>query len=143
MLFRKRSQKLKRYAIRFCDQVRNDFPRKLWTTDNPVIKFYRLPGAANSKLLFGIGERNNKGLFIIEGFYNDERKEVEIYNTTKEKTDNLRRTIRHECIHFLLNKSGLPYKDSDDLFLLLAFMYDAKPYGLLKREDLLNQIMEI
>lgn len=132
MIYRKRTQKLKRYAIDFCDRVRRDFSAVNITTENPLIKFYRYGAftkCATPELEFA--EKTPGGDPIISGYYCNGI--IEIYDVTTETPAELKRTIRHECLHFLLDKSGLPNNDSDEVFINFAVIYDARPVALLTR----------
>lgn len=155
MIYKKRCQKLKRYARQFCDTVRQDFKdarqtRVKITSDNPALRFYRERGCvilSNEKIkeldLTGLELANKRatGEILIDGCYNDGI--IEVYNVTKENPKYLKRTIRHECLHFLLDKSGLPFNDNDNLFIMLAYLYEANPVELLKRPDLMSEINNI
>ena len=127
MLYKKRCRKLKKYAREFCDTVRRDFSRLPLTKDYPAIIFYRQLTCAPAETPgLEIAERTGDGRPIIDGYYSGGV--VEVYGVTKREPAELREIMRHECLHFLLEKSGLPYKDDDDIFLLLAIKYSARPY---------------
>lgn len=126
MIYEKRRQKLKKYAYSFCDTIRQELPKLQITKEHPTILFYRRPYSVFSDIPgSGIAEKTENGGTLIDGFYCDGR--IEIYNTARERPEELRRTIRHECLHFLLDRSGHPWKDADNLFILLALEYDARP----------------
>ena len=134
MLYKKRCRKIKKYIREFCDTVRRDFPQIPITGNSPVVKLYRhcvcVPTDTQG---LEFAEKTAEGRPIINGqYYNGI---IEIYGITERKPAELRETARHECIHFLLDKSGLPYKDSDDLFTLLAIAYNAQPTEVLKNPE--------
>lgn len=127
MLYKQRCRKLKKYAREFCDTVRQDFSKMPLTKDYPAIIFYRQQFCAAAEIPGAeIADKTGDGLPVVDGYYCGGV--VEVYGVTKENPDELRRTVRHECLHFLLDKSGLPSKDDDDIFLLLAIKYNARPY---------------
>lgn len=139
MITKKRTQKLKQYSVQFCDKVRADFPQIPFTLKNPRIKCFKEQGVTSDDKLQGIAEQTNKGLYLIDGEYIKEAGEIIIYNIIKEKPAELKTTVRHECLHFLLYESGLPDADETNEFLALALYYNARPYGLLKRLDLFDE----
>lgn len=138
MLYKKRRQNLKKYAREFINMVRQDFPKIPITSDTPTLKFYRFSvcvPASTPGLEYA--EKTAEGKPIINGqYYNGI---IEIYGITERKPAELRETVRHECIHFLLDKSGLPYKDTDELFMLLAIFYNAQPAGILENVSTCTQ----
>lgn len=144
MITKKRTQKLKRYALQFCEQVRADFPQIPLTSKNPTVKCFRAIGCTSDavQLLQGIAEQRDNGDFIIDGFHDQQGGVIDIFNIIKETPAELKRTVRHECIHFLLYESGLPCEDDANIFIALALNYDARPYGLLKRQDLLESLQK-
>ena len=135
MLYKKRYKKIKRYAREFCDTLRNSeilLTKGINLTDKcPTVKIYRQFGyTADFSDLFDFGEKTKDGELIIDGFYKDGV--IEIYGITKSSAETLKAVVRHECLHFMLHKSDLPYEDDDNLFNLLAFIYDASPTALIK-----------
>lgn len=116
MLTRKRTQKIKRYAKEFCKQVYRDYGNLGIVDATPVIKCYR-----------GIYETYDGTQ--IDGALIHSTGIVEIYNITKERPEALKQTVRHECLHFLLRKSNLPFEDDTEIFCILALNYNAFPYG--------------
>lgn len=135
---RMRKKRLKKYALDFCDMVFNDhFKNRLIPFNNriPKIIFYQEMGAIPSEK-FPEGIRNvsvetPERLTEIAGeYYNNT---VYIYGFSKRSLEEVKETIRHECLHFLLMGNGLPGKDEDELFLLLATEYDATPYYLIEK----------
>ena len=148
MKTRKRIQKCKRYANEFCDYVREDLiavdPRMkhLITSQNPAVKCFVFNACTDVDDIPQGVKLTPSGKFIVDGEYVAEESAIYIYNVFKCDPKELKRTVRHECIHFLLNKSGLPYKDTDEAFLCLAASYDARPYGLLYDKDTYNEIMK-
>lgn len=133
-------KQIREYAISFCDSVRNDFkffkilfPNR---TSNPEIFCFPEPGAvSNVEIIDGIAEETN-GNQLINGFYNATNKSIEIYNINHATDEELKKTIRHECCHFILHTYELPWDDTDEMFLKLATLYDANPWGFYKRPDL-------
>lgn len=145
MKYRKRTQKLKRYARAFCDQIRKDYPRidralQLKGIKRPVVRCYRF--GVSTKGTFKNAVYTAEGHMLINGYYNETNKEIEIFHVTKEKPEELRCTVRHECIHFILESCGLPFRDWDDLFLVLALKYDARPYELFGRREDLRELID-
>lgn len=102
----------------FCEKFKKDYPQIDCGDVFPIIKCY-------SKFALG-----NDGQ-IIEGYYNNKTNDIELFGVTRISAESLKENIRHECLHYLLHKAGLPYTDNDNLFLLLALSYNAKPYKLL------------
>ena len=151
MKTKKRIQKCKRYAKEFCDYVREDLiakdPRMKYfiTLQNPIVKCFVCKACTDiDNFSQGVppgAELAPNGKPIIDGEYVAEESAIYIYDVFECDPEELRRTIRHECIHFLLNKSGLPYKDTDKVFLNMATIYDARPYGLLYDQDKYNELM--
>lgn len=133
MIRNKRRKKYKRYARTFCDRVRNDYEKfRLFSTRYPEMRFYTAKGYT-TKGDFSYCDAPTQGDYTeIAGYCDAEKGYIEIYNFTKEKPDRLKRTIRHECLHFILGDIGLPNTDDDTLFLLLAIKYNADPYEILK-----------
>lgn len=139
MLTKKRSQKIKCYVKHFCNDVYTDFP-EFKNKVFPKVRLYReysYTTIDNNSPLKGMEDLtkpvpNIENSAIIEGFFDRENEVIEIYGITKETLDALRHTVRHECLHFILYKNGLPYKDEDSLFLTMAIKYNANPYQLLK-----------
>lgn len=144
MLTRKRAKKLRKYAKDFCDAVKSDFPELSLTAKKPLLRLYRRTGYASIAIkdeLSPLFEKAKGGQYVIYGNYDEEKGVIGLFNILKEKPDELKRTIRHECLHFLLKESGLPYEDSDKLFLIMAIMYDASPYMLLTKKGGNNEQM--
>lgn len=139
MITKKRTQKLKKYGLDFCNKVRADFPQIPFTEKNPQIKCFKEMCITSDNKLQGIAEQTKTGHYLIDGQHIEKRGEIHIFNIIKEKPAELKTTVRHECLHFLLYEAGLPYDDEADLFLALAIYYNARPYGLLKRLDLINE----
>lgn len=137
MLRNKRRRKYTEYARTFCDRVRNDFELlQRMQARYPKMKFYTEKGLAKD-IDFSYCNPFKKGDYTeISGFFCDTEKDcIEIYNFTREKPEYLKKTIRHECLHFILANCGLPYSDDEELFILLAIKYNANPYTLLKPEN--------
>ena len=131
MLYKKRCRKIERYARRFCDKVRSDFTAAggHLTADYPRIRVHRRFGVVPAEIKgLEAAEKTISGDSIINGLYFNGH--IELFGITKSKPEILKRTIRHECLHFLLEKSGLPCKDGDDIFIALAILYNANPYRL-------------
>lgn len=147
MKTKKRIQKCKRYAKEFCDYVREDLIAKdsrmkyLITLQNPVVKCFVSKACIDSDNIPPGAELAPNGKPIIDGEYVAEESAIYIYDVFECDPEELRRTIRHECIHFLLDQSGFPSNDTDEMFLCLATIYDARPYGLLYDKDTYNEIM--
>ena len=151
MKTKKRIQKCKRYAKEFCDYVREDliakYPRMKYfiTLQNPIVKCFVSKACTDiDNFPQGVppdAELAPNGKPIIDGEYVAEESAIYIYDVFECDPEELRRTIRHECIHFLLNQSGFPWNDTDEMFLCLAIAYDARPYGLLYDQDKDNEIM--
>ncbi len=59
---------------------------------------------------------------------------IQIYWTAKRTGAEIRRTIRHEMLHSILQQAGLPAHDADEAFILKAAYYDADPYILASNE---------
>lgn len=137
MIRRIKEQVLKMYAKRFCRTVKREQSRFITTSKNPTIKFYTQKCFAsindfedyNTNIL----EVDNEKV-LIDGFFCEADSTIEIYNVLSEKTAALKRTIRHECLHFLLRESGQQWSDTDKLFIILSVAYDANPYGLFNRK---------
>lgn len=136
MLKNKRKKKYTKYARTFCDRVRNDFEiLQRMQVRYPKMKFYTKKGLTKD-IDFSYCDPFKKGDYTeISGFYDTEKDCIEIYNFTREKPEELKKTIRHECLHFILASCGLPYSDNDELFITLAIIYNARPYALLKPEN--------
>lgn len=130
---RKRTKNLKKYAVAFCEQVRSDFPSLPLTSKRPIVCCF--PYKCFTNATFGGLEETEDGKCIIDGYYNDKEGIIEIYDIFYEDKEALKKTIRHECLHFLLHQSGLDYKDTDKVFLLFAINYNARPYGLFLMDD--------
>ena len=142
MLKLQREIMIKRYARQFCDQVRADFPILSLTDKNPKIKCFTLPGGtdAPTDAMEGITYTEN-GIYYLDGFFDHDRNIVEIYSITTTPPEELRETVRHECLHYLLFNSGHPHRDSDKLFLFLAANYKAAPYYLINHPETWNEIL--
>ena len=145
MKTQKRTQKLKRYSKQFCDQVRQDFPtlKQLAKTSYPIVKCFILHGKAETEKSYLTEEHFTllqDGTAEINGFFQYESKTIEVYAITERSAEELKETIRHECLHFLLYDAGLPFDDEDDIFLFLSIKYNALPYGLLARPDVIRRI---
>ena len=129
MLYKKRCLKLKKYADQFCDTVGRDFPR-LKAGNYPTVNCFRHPGTVpGNDARVKMAERTPDGRALIGGHYNNGI--IDIYGITG-NLEELKTTVRHECLHWLLDNKGYPYDDSDAIFLLLAILYDANPYGILE-----------
>lgn len=63
-------------------------------------------------------------------FFNTRNNTITVYDIMAENTDELKQTIRHECIHFILYNNDLPARDEDIMFLLFTIAYNANPYNL-------------
>ena len=124
---------LKMYAKRFCNTVKREQPKFINTSKEPTIKFYTQKCFADindfKDYNANIFEVENEGI-LIDGFFSKKDTTIEIYNVLNEDLTELKRTIRHECLHFLLYESGQPWSDTDKLFIALSIAYDARPYGL-------------
>lgn len=136
MLYKKRTAKLKSYAKAFCDKVCQDLEPfgYLITTEYPKIIFYRqrceIVIAPGSTMFDNYGDdfkRSPKGNLFAAGYFDCENDTIKVFNVTGERPENLKTTIRHECLHFLLFKSGMPSNDDDAMFLALTILYDAEP----------------
>lgn len=137
MLKNKRKKKYTKYAQAFCDRVRNDFKQlqRMQQALYPEIKFYTEIGLVND-IDFSYCDPFKRGESTeISGFASAKEGYIEIYNFTREKPDQLKRIIRHECLHFILANCGLPYDDNEPLFISLAIKYDAQPYTILNPEN--------
>ncbi len=130
MLYKKRCLKLKKYADQFCDTVRRDFPQlKTATANYPTVNCFRHPGTVpGNDARAKMAERTPDGRALIGGHYNNGI--IDIYGITG-NLEELKTTVRHECIHWLLDNKGYPYDDSEPLFLLFAIRYNANPYRIL------------
>ncbi len=130
MLYNKRCRSLKKYMRDFCDMVKGEFSEHITVKDYPKIKFYRdefcIPAEWVPEEAREIIQKTNEGRLIVDGHY--ENGVIEIYGITKRKPEELRRAARHECLHFLLEKSGLPFGDDEEVFLRFAIVYNANPY---------------
>lgn len=146
MLKRKRAKAYKKYALAFIDRVRADYPiiGEL-SADYPKIELYTEQGLTlckeKNEELQNIAQKSPHGYALISGEYDKENQTVILYHYTREKPEANKRTLRHECLHFILNAAGLPYNDEEPLFLLLAMEYNAQPYGILI-EGALERIRE-
>lgn len=145
-LYHKNRRILEKYAKDFCDSVRSnkELPFELTdllTIEYPKMHFYSLEGIIkkheNNNYLENISEELN-GNYIIEGLYDDGQ--IEIYGLLKYDLEKLKENVRHECLHFLLDKSGLPYDDTNEIFLILAMYFNATPYGILKNPEFKEKI---
>lgn len=63
-------------------------------------------------------------------FFDTKNNTITVHNIMAENTDELKQTIRHECLHFILYNNDLPARDEDIMFLLFAIAYNANPYNL-------------
>lgn len=128
---RKRTQKLKRYARDFCRQVKTDFPKYITTEKQPLLRCYVKKAFTTSEIVNDqFMEKTENGHTIIDGFARNDGI-IELYDIVNAETEALKRTLRHECLHFLLRESGLPYDDDNEIFLVFAIAYNANPYGML------------
>lgn len=146
MLKRKRAKAYKKYALAFIDRVRADYPIiGALSSKYPKIELYTEQGYTSCKEkneeLQNIAQKSPHGYALIDGEYDDEQKTVILYHYTREAPADNKRTLRHECIHFILDAAGLPNGDEEPLFLVLAMEYDARPYMVLK-EGVLERIRE-
>ena len=126
-IFYKKCRILKKYAANFCDTVRNEFNDTLnikLTLDYPVCCFVSYM-------------RQLEGEELTGNYYEDRIIISDILGTDIEE---LKRIVKHECLHFLLAKSGYPYGDFDEMFLMAALHYDANPYGLYKNNKLREEL---
>lgn len=130
MIYEKRCKKLRKYAREFCDTVNRDFKRLAVPGCYPGIKFYR-GFLIFSKEAIGaeIAETTEAGEPLAAGRYYNGC--IEIFGITRVSMEELKSVVRHECLHYLLDRKGLPYKDKDNLFILLAIKYNARPTGIL------------
>lgn len=126
LITKKRTVKLRQYAKDFCNQVRSEFPQIPLASKNPIVECFSKPA---------LGKNNVE----IAGLFIPEKGKIEVYNILHEKFSDLKTTMRHECIHFLLYESGLQYEDTSETFLLMAAFYNARPYGILVNEDFQNK----
>lgn len=117
----RKAKYLNRYAQSFCDKVRMDFSKYKLTKNNPHVICYKEKGISPDGI-------------IIDGEYADGK--IYIYDCFGQVPLELKRTIKHEALHFILNQSGLPDKDDDDIFLLFAIKYNARPYALFNIPEL-------
>ena len=146
MLKRKRAKAYKKYALAFIDRVRADYPIiGALSSEYPKIELYTEQGYTSCKekneTLRNIAQKSPHGYALISGEYDDERKTVILYHYTREAPAYNKETLRHECIHFILDAAGLPNGDEEPLFLVLAMDYNAQPYMILK-EGVLERIRE-
>lgn len=135
MILKKRTQELNDYARRFLDTVRHDHEIAHFTDQNPEIICYREDAILSSdstgyKFARKVSQKTAENEPLISAFYDGEE-HIEIYRATLRTIEELYEAVRHECLHFILEKSGYDSEDTSDFFLLLAIAYDACPYGLL------------
>lgn len=115
--YRRTKKRLKLYAKSFCREVKRELPGHITTCKYPKIYCFREEGL----------NINND---LMDGLYID-GKVIQIYDILRKPLSELKMTVRHECLHFLLYESGLPHDDKDMEFLALAYLYKADPYELL------------
>ena len=119
MLEKTRKKFIKQYAAAFLEELKTDIPHfRKAGIKLPPIKLYRY------------FRRNRETGELIAGCYSDAAI-VEIYGYTRQFPEELRQIVKHEILHAVLRQLNLPYKDDDDIFLLLAIRYNANPYKLL------------
>lgn len=125
---------LKKYAAKFCDKVRSEMPALNLTEKKPHILLYKkevITECDSMKKYIEYANDINSEYATVSGFYSMKDGCIELYGTDRYELKEIKQTLRHECIHFLLHQSGYPYNDEDFIFLLLACQYDARPYSLL------------
>ena len=132
-----RKKQLKQYAKIFCDEVRQLSPevKEKLTRKNPIVKCYKEKGLGGPVSDYpdsvgGLEEiiETHNGRLVIDGYFDKETGSIEIYNIFGEPLDYIKTIIRHECIHFILYESGLPWKDNDEMFTEMARYFNANPY---------------
>ncbi|MDF2906044.1 MAG: hypothetical protein K0R34_1365 [Herbinix sp.] len=60
---------------------------------------------------------------------------IRIYGLDERDLDDLKQTVRHELIHYILDLLKLNNNDDSAIFWILAEHYDAHPYKELKKEE--------
>ena len=127
----KRTKMIKNYAKMFCDTVQNEC-KYITTRAYPKVKCFSFQAVTSYDFGLELDDliERHEDKEIIGGIFDKKGEAIEIYNIFREKPEELRRLVRHECLHFLLYKSGEPWDDDSNLFLLLAYYYDANPWAL-------------
>lgn len=92
-------------------------------------------------------DEDNNCLKSTNGEYcrNNNQNIICIYDYPSRNEEELKRTIRHEIIHYALDVSGLKCGDSDAVFHALGNILDARPYKVMneKEQQLYDDFMYI
>lgn len=134
MFYKVKAAILKRYIYSFCDTVRAEH-KQLTPGKYPAVAFYRAAAYTDDlpeHIAAADVDKAPNGKPLISGYYAAGK--IEIYGLDLDKLKYLKQTARHETLHYLLDADGLDYKDTDDLFILLAIKYDARPNAELSDE---------
>ena len=129
MKLRTLKKSLKQYALTFCRTVYEDGQEVLKKEVYPSrMHFSKWPGP----FIDGIVP-NEQGPHMAQ---------IEIYGIIERPIEDMKMTIRHECLHFILRENGLPWDDYDNIFLIFAFCYGAVPYGLFLTKEERNKTID-
>lgn len=125
MFYKIKAAILKRYIVSFCDDVRAEYSQ-LNGSRRPEVTLHKQEGRTAQPIPGAdLADKAPDGQTIVSGYY--ENGKIEIFGVARDSLAYLKQTARHETIHFLLDAAGLDYRDTDDLFILLAIKYDARP----------------
>lgn len=116
---------LRKYGENFLLEVQKDYPVfGDIQTDLPIV-FDDFDKDENGQYRYDTG-----GNFCV----NDIQLIIHVYDCWRELED-LKTTVRHEILHYLLFRIGVKYSDDDAIFHYLCGIYDAHAYKEMGEED--------
>jgi hypothetical protein len=129
--YAKRLEEYKRYITEFIDEITADFSI-FSIIDKDIIPVvfcsdFRKDHDWNKKT-FTAGDNHTYGIQSV----------IHIYNSWNDNTDDIKRTIRHELIHYLLwcvNPFGVWQKDNSCVFHYFCNVYDANAYEEMDKDN--------
>ena len=132
--YENRKKNLIQYYDAFFQKLKRKHPQI--ATNKPGIVFNNyvlLVDEKEAPELEGVGDKRGSN-FLIDGIFRENKNQISIYGVTRYTLQYLKQSIRHEALHGFLFNAGKEWGDESELFLLMATIYKARPYGYLIKE---------